>query len=134
MDHQAAPQFFLIFNHRFTAAQEATARDSLGVSRIVPLSADLQKLWSQIPPELDRLQAYLQPLQQWLAAQARPGDYALIQGDFGATFLMVRFALEQGLTPVYATTSRQVTEETHPDGTVTVTRNFRHQIFRRYGE
>jgi hypothetical protein len=128
------PTLFLIFNHRFTAAQEAAARDSLGVSRIALPPPDLQKLWSQVPPDIPALAAYLQPLQLWLAAQARPGDFVLIQGDFGATYLLVRAAFALGLIPVYATTRRQVAEDHLPDGTVKMTRYFQHQIFRRYSE
>jgi len=125
---------FLIFNHRFTAAQEIAARRQLGIERIVPLPSNLQKLWSQIPPDLPGLYPYLQPLQEWLAAQARPGDYVLIQGDFGASYLMVGFAFELQLIPVYATTSRQAVEELQPDGSVKMTHHFQHQMFRIYGE
>lgn len=124
---------FLIFNHRFTAAQETAAHTQLGVARIVPLPLELQALWGQIPPDLLEIRDYLKPLQDWLAAQARPGDYVLIQGDFGASYLMVRFAFEHHLIPVYATTRRQTVEEPQPDGSVKMTHHFQHQIFRQYG-
>ncbi|HAY20616.1 MAG TPA: hypothetical protein DCY27_00280, partial [Desulfobacterales bacterium] len=87
-----------------------------------------------IPPDLLELTGYLKPICSWLVGQATPGDYVLIQGDFGATYLMVRFALEHGLIPVYATTSRQALEEHLPDGTVKLLHYFQHQMFRRYGE
>lgn len=127
------PTLFLIFNHRFSIQQETAARKQLRIERIIPLRAALQKLWSQIPPDLLELRPYLLPLQDWLAAQARPGDYVLIQGDFGASYLMVDFAFAQRLIPVYATTCRQAVEEHQPDGTVKMTHHFQHQIFRKYG-
>lgn len=128
------PALFLLFNHRFTAAQKVAAREQLGVERISVLPAELQPIWGQIPPDLLELTGYLKPICSWLAGQATPGDYVLIQGDFGATYLMVRFALEHGLIPVYATTSRQALEEHLPDGTVKLLHYFQHQMFRRYGE
>jgi len=124
---------FLIFNHRITPDQEAGAREQLQVRRITLLPPELQELWSQVPADLPALAGYLQPIQAWLAQQAAPGDYVLIQGDFGATYLMVRFALTQQLIPVYATTSRQAREEHLPDGSVKMTHHFQHRMFRRYG-
>lgn len=76
---------------------------------------------------------YLAPVRDWLAQTAQPGDYVLIQGDFGATYLMVRYALENGLIPVYATTRREAHETLQPDGSVRLTHTFRLQQFRRYG-
>jgi hypothetical protein len=124
---------FLIFNHEITPTQEADARASIGVARIVPMPDHLQALWSNVPPDLREINEYLEPLRRWLESEARPGDYALIQGDFGACYLLVRYVLEQGLVPVYSTTERTATEETHPDGTVRLTHEFRHRIFRTYG-
>jgi hypothetical protein len=126
-------RLFLLFNHRFTQEQGAQAREQLGITDILPLPGELQRRWGQIPPELPGLQDYLAPLTDWLARQAQPGDYVLIQGDFGATYLMVRFALEYGLIPVYATTRREAHEMVQPDGSVRLTHTFRHQQFRRYG-
>lgn len=69
----------------------------------------------------------------WLAMTAHQGDYALVQGDFGATYLAVRFAFKQGLIPVYSTTQRQAEEEHLPDGSVRLVHRFEHCMFRRYG-
>ena len=57
----------------------------------------------------------------------------LIQGDFGACFLMVNFALEKGFVPVYSTTKREVAEQYPEDGSVKMTHRFEHRMFRRYG-
>ena len=127
------PTLFLLFNHQFTAEQEADARVSLGVERIVSLPPDLQELWSQIPADLPELWGYLEPLRAWLADQAEGGDFVLIQGDFGACRLMVDFSLAQGLIPVYSTTEREAVEEHQADGSVKLVHHFRHRIFRRYG-
>ena len=127
------PTLFLLFNHTFSPAQAQAAAAQLGVGEIVALPAALQALWSQVPADLPELRPYLQPLCQWLARRAQPGDFVLIQGDFGATYLMVTFALEHRLRPVYATTARQATEETLADGTVRMVHHFQHRILRSYG-
>jgi len=124
---------FLIFNHTFTDAQEADARRSLNVEEIVPLPQRLRDLWSSIPPDLGEIGHYLAPLREWLDGRARPGDYVLVQGDFGACYLMVEHVRKLGLAPVYSTTRREANEEAGPDGTVRLTHNFRHERFRRYG-
>ena len=81
---------------------------------------------------MPEIKDYLRPIEAWLSAKARAGDYALIQGDFGACYLMVNFALEHILVPVYSTTQREVLEEEQPNGAVKVIHHFQHEIFRRY--
>ncbi len=110
---------FLLFNHHFTPEQEADSTASLGVEGIVVLPAHLQEIWSSIPPDTGEIDPFLAPIKEWLKAEARPGDFVLVQGDFGATYLMVRFAFENGLIPVYSTSERRAVENHHPDGSVT---------------
>lgn len=126
------PSLFLLFNHRLTKVQADDARASLGVSRIVEPPEAIQSLWSQVPPDIDDLFPYLSPIFAWLEAQAGSGDYVLIQGEFGATYLAVGKASELGLVPVYSTTSRQAVEEHLPDGRVEISHVFSHVRYRRY--
>ncbi|QTA92048.1 CRISPR-associated protein Csx20 [Desulfonema magnum] len=125
---------FPVFNHQLTPEQESDARTSIGVGEIIALPPDLKELWGQIPPHLSELGDYLEPVKDWLASRAKAGDYVLIQGDFGACYIMVRFAFENRLIPVYATTKREAVEEHQEDGTVKMIHQFRHQIFRKYGK
>jgi hypothetical protein len=124
---------FLLFNHKFTPLQEREAAAVLGVTSVVTLPAGLQDLWSDIPPDLEKLSGYLEPVRQWLLSHASKDDFVLVQGDFGACYLMVSFAMERGLIPVYSTTQRKAVEECLPDGSVMLTHQFQHRIFRRYG-
>jgi hypothetical protein len=117
-----------------TRLQEEDACGSLRVERIVDLPEGLKALWNQVPPDLPGISEYLKPVRSWLAENARPGDYVLIQGDFGATYLMVEFAFEKGLVPIYSTSKREATEEHAEDGSVKLSHRFEHQRFRRYGE
>jgi hypothetical protein len=127
------PALFLLFNHTLTAAQEADARTSFGVDRVVPPPAEISRFWLEIPPDAEELTAHLAPVFSWLAASARPGDYVLIQGEFGATFLLVNEAFRLGLIPVYSTTRREAVEEHTPDGRVHLRHTFSHVRYRRYG-
>lgn len=126
-------KLFLLFNHSITPLQDADARKSLGVARILTPPEPLLKLWRRIPPDLPAIEGFLSPIKRWLSEHANPGDYILIQGDFGACFLMVRHAFEKGWVPVYSTTEREAVETHDVDGSVTLTHRFEHRIFRRYG-
>lgn len=128
-----SPSLFLIFNHEITPVQEMDARNSLSVRRIVDLPHDLKVLWRQIPPDLSETSSYLGPIKTWLAEQAAKSDYVLIQGDFGACYILVNFAFEKGFIPIYSTTRREAIEEYGSDGSVRLVHQFQHQIFRKYG-
>jgi len=125
---------FLIFNHQITTIQMQDAKDSLGIERIVEMPDALKELWRQIPSELPEISDYLMPLKEWLLSQAVKGDYVLIQGDFGACFIMVSAAIDMGLIPVYSTTKREAFEENGEDGAIRLVHQVKHQRFRKYGE
>jgi len=97
-----ARSLFLVFNHAFTAAQEQDARSSLRVSRVLEPPGHLQALWSDVPPDLQEIREYLEPVMEWLGTNAAPGDYVLVQGDFGACYLLVEFCMGRDLVPVYS--------------------------------
>ncbi|TVR01595.1 MAG: hypothetical protein EA399_01935 [Desulfovibrionales bacterium] len=128
------PNLFLLFNHALTPEQRADARASLEAGEVVEPPEALRGLWSNLPPESEGLFDFLAPIRQWLAGNARPGDFVLIQGDFGACWLMVRYARDNGLRPVYSTTRRQAEELHQPNGTVKLVHHFRHVRFREYGK
>lgn len=127
------PDFYLLFSHELTEAQKEEAYAKLNVRNIYYLPEDLKALWSQIPPELEKISAYIQPIKDWLEKQVKEGDYILIQGDFGATYEMIRWALAKKLKPLYATTKRVVVE-TREEGKVITHRLFEHVRFRFYQE
>ena len=128
----STPTLFLLFNHRLTAAQEADARLSLGVDRIVVPPPEISRIWVEIPPDADEITTHLAPVFSWLSDCARHNDYVLIQGEFGATFILVHEAIRLGLVPVYSTTRRQAVEQHLPDGKVEISHIFSHVRFRRY--
>ena len=124
-------QMFLLFSHKLTPTQEADAKATLGVDKFITLSDNLQKLWSNIPPQLEELEEYLKPLKEYLKTNANSGDYVLIQGDFGGCYNMVNFVKSIGLIPIHSTTTRDVVEKT-VNGKVEKFSRFEHVIFRKY--
>jgi hypothetical protein len=127
------PALFLLFNHTLTAGQAFDARVSLGIERLVLAPPDILAIWSSVPPEAAELAAHLRPVFAWLDEEVADGDCVLVQGDFGAVYLVVNFALARRCIPVYSTTEREAVEEHQPDGSVWLTHRFRHRRFRRYG-
>lgn len=123
---------FLVFNHSVTQAQIDDAVKSLSVDQVVEMPGHLKEIWGQIPPEQDSIGCNLEPIQKWIEESAEPSDYVLIQGDFGASWLMIHFAFRRNLIPVYSTSRREASETILPDGTVRVEHRFSHQRFRRY--
>lgn len=119
----------LLFSHTLNEEQIIDAKSKYGVGEFVYLPKNLQQLWSNFNPELEQLT--LDDFKSFLSQNANQGDVVLIQGDFGATFAMVNFALERGLVPVYATTQREVVEVVE-DGQMVKKSIFKHRRFRRY--
>jgi hypothetical protein len=125
------PKMFLLFSHKLTEEQIRDAKENLKVSGFIYLPENLQKLWSNIPPDIENIGSYLTPIKEFLKQHAKEGDFILIQGDFGATYIMVNWAFKNGLIPVYATTKR-VVREINDNGKIITVREFKHCRFRRY--
>lgn len=124
-------KLFLLFSHTLTSAQEADAKASFGIDEFVQLPSALQNIWSNIPSDLEEVSVYLEPLEQYIKEQFSKGDMVLVQGDFGATYYMVKLLKALGYMAVYATTSRNVVEKTVNDKVVK-TSVFEHIRFRVY--
>ena len=128
------PDFLVLFNHTLTDDQGLDARDLLGVDEFVFPPLSISALWHAIPPGINELHPVLTPVFRWLDDTGKAGDYLLVQGDFGATCMVVEYARGAGLVPVYAATERRACEQRREDGTVETVHEFRHVRFREYGK
>lgn len=124
---------FLLFSHRLNADQAADARQQWGVTDYRLPPKQVQDIWSQLPADVPEIRPYLAPAIAWLDRLAKTGDLALIQGDFGATYIMVDHAKSLGMVPVYATTERLAEEKSLPGGAVRQSHIFKFRRFRVYG-
>jgi hypothetical protein len=125
------PRMFLLFSHKLTEEQIKDAKESLKVNEFIYLPKELQELWSNIPPDIEDIGDYIKPIKDFLKKYAKPKDYVLIQGDFGATYKMVNFAIDNDLIPIYSTTKR-IAKDIYKDDKVKITRTFKHCRFRKY--
>lgn len=133
-DRNSKKSMHLLFSHQLTKDQQQSATVNYGVTCFNPAPEKIQTIWSQIPPDAERLDPVLLPVKTWLEQQAVKGDLVLIQGDFGATVLMVNYALSLGLVPVYATTQRQARDKILSDGRIETHHVFKFKRFRMYGQ
>lgn len=124
-------KMFLLFSHTLTSEQKEDAKGSLGVEEFVMLPSDLQELWSNVPATLDDLSDYLEPLKNYFQNNLQKHDVVLIQGDFGATYVMVNEVKSLGAKAVHATTKRNVLEKSI-ENKIVKTSVFEHVRFRSY--
>ena len=119
---------FILINHALTPEQEEDARKNLNIDKFVNI-ADAK--WNDIDPSEKSVIKVVETYKDKLRSQAKSGDVLLVQGDFGATYNMIRFAKNMGLIAVYATTKRIVSEQVE-NGKVVIKREFKHARFREY--
>ena len=125
-------RMFLLFSHTLTDEQEKDARAKLGVGEFVYMPDELGRKWKQVPPEGEFDQDLAGLFTGWLKENSSTGDYALVQGEFGLTFALVDFCLNNQIIPLYATTRRVFSQETDKDGNTVNRHVFKHIGFRRY--
>ena len=121
---------FALINHTLTREQEEGARKNLNIDKFINI---VDASWSDIDPSEKSVIKFVEAYKDKLRSQAKAGDVLLVQGDFGATYNMIRFAKNMGLIAVYATTNRIVSEQVE-NGKVVIKREFKHARFREYEE
>ncbi len=121
---------FMLMNHALTKEQEEDARKNLDVGKFVNIA---DATWSDIDPSEKSVINIVEVYKDRLRSQAKAGDVLLVQGDYGATYNMVRFTKNMDLLAVYATTNRIVSEHVE-NGKVVIKREFKHARFREYEE
>lgn len=115
-----------------TEDQITDAKNNLKVDEFIYLPSDLQMLWENIPSTNSSLFDFLAPFRKFIEENSKPNDYVLVQGDFGAVYLMVKFAFLMNLIPLYSTTERDYSEKKRRDNKVELKHVFKHEMFRKY--
>ena len=119
---------FMLISHALTPEQEEDAMKNLNIDKFINI---VDASWSDIDPSEKSIIKFVEAYKDKLRSQAKVGDILLVQGDFGATYNMIRFAKNMGLIAVYATTNRIVSEQVE-NGKVVIKREFKHARFREY--
>jgi len=125
-------KLLLLFSHELTDEQEVNAKETFGINNFIYMPDNIKKIWANIPPELENIRDYIQPVLDWVEETKADGDYILIHGDPGATFIAVNEAHRLGLIPIYATTKRVSIEEKDNDGNIRIMKIFKHVRYRKY--
>jgi len=121
-------KMFILISHNLTPEQEEDAKRNRQVDEFIYIK---NSIWQNIPPENEKISVLLDEIKKLILKDAKKGDLLLVQGDFGATYIMVNFAFQNGLVPIYATSKREVVE-IKKDENITTIRKFRHIRFREY--
>ena len=124
-------KMFLFFSHKLTNEQIKDAKKNLGIDEFIYLPDDLQKRFSNVPPEIDDIKEYSLDFMEFLDKNAKKNDFVLIQGDFGVVFWLVEYCRDNNLKAVYSTTKR-VVKENNIDGKIVKISEFQHIKFRFY--
>ena len=124
------PRLFNITNHAITDEQRADAVATLGIDEVIETPPDVAYRWSTVPPELDSVCDYVQPVIDWLASESLLyNDVVWVQGEWGAVFAIVQWCKENYIRCVYATTKRTA-EEVKTDKGIQIMHLFKHVRFR----
>jgi len=124
-------KMILLFSHTLTPEQKEDAEKTLKVDEFISLPDELQNLWSNVPPEIENLDNYLEPIFNYLRKNLKKGDFVLVQGDFGVTCKTAEFVKSLEAVAVYATTKREVIEKKENDKIVKIS-IFKHIRFRKF--
>lgn len=122
---------FILTNHNSSEDQIADLKNNWAVSDVVVLPANLKDLWGAIPPEIESVAEAVQPVIEWLSANCSRNDLVWVQGEWGATFEVLRWCSQNSVCAIYSTTKRVATEVKTDKGTV-MTHVFKHVRFRKF--
>ena len=121
---------FCLLNHSLTKKQIEELRNRFCANEIIYPSENLSARWSQIPTSEELDISTVKNVIEWLTI-AEEGDFFIVQGEYGLTFILVDYALQHKLIPLYAVTKRMASERVEGEK---VSRQyvFEHVCFRKY--
>lgn len=125
-------KMFLLFSHTLTEAQKEEASVRFNIDEFIKLPDKLQNIWSHVPSEGDIPEEYLNEIVKFVSDNKAEKNYALIEGEYGLVYIMVRWCMKNNIVPIYATTKRIYKSSDNEDGSITGTHIFRHVAFRLY--
>lgn len=119
---------YWLMNHECSDEQRKELHERFGVSKIIYPDDSIREFWHSIPCD-DFIHSRI--LDQWMDC-IHSDDIAVVQGDSTYTFYVVDALLRRGVTVLASATKRMILHEAEDADGSTITRLFRHEIFRRY--
>ena len=120
----------LVFSHQLTENQEKELIEKYEVKKIESLPNELQNMWSNVLIKKD-YKENLEKIKEFVKENFSKGDIILIQGNWGYTYNLVKWSIENELIPVYSYTERNV-DEIKDGEPVNKLSSFKHVNFIRY--
>lgn len=120
----------LVFSHELTENQEKELNEVFEVKEIVSLPDELQKMWSNVSIK-ENYEENLEKIKDYISENFNENDIILIQGNWGYTYSLVKWSIENRLIPVYSYTERNV-EEIKDGENVKKISYFKHVKFLKY--
>lgn len=125
-------KMFLLFSHKLLESQKKEAMLRFNVDEFIKLPDRLQNSWSDVPPQGDILKGYLDEIINFINLNKSERNYALVEGEYGVTYAMVRWCIKNGIIPIYAAAKRVYKSVCNNDGSIREMHIFRHVAFRLY--
>ena len=101
---------FLLFSHQLTDNQAKELMEDFGVKKIVSLTSELQEMWSNVSIKENNYMENLEKIKKYIENNFNKDDVMLIQGNWGYTYNLVKWSIDNDLLPVYSYTERNVEE------------------------
>ena len=125
-------KLILLFSHNLTTDQITEINNKLNIEEFISLPDNLQKLWSNFPPEGEFPCEIADKFIYFLEKYSDKKDYILIQGEFGLVYYIVNWCFDNERIPIYATSKRVFFEEKYSNGEIKNIHIFKHINFRKY--
>lgn len=120
----------LVFSHQLTENQKKELTEEYSVKKIEKLPDNLQNTWSNVTIG-ESYKENLEKIKEYISKNFHIGDILVIQGNWGYTYNLVKWAIENEYLPVYSYTERNV-EEIKDGEDVKKISYFRHVKFLKY--
>ena len=120
----------LLFSHQLTDNQAKELMEDFGVKKIVSLTSELQEMWSNVSIKGNYMEN-LEKIKKYIENNFNKDDVMLIQGNWGYTYNLVKWSIDNELIPVYSYTERNV-EEIKDEENVKKISYFKHIKFIEY--
>ena len=120
----------LLFSHQLTDNEEKELIKDFEVKKIVSLTSELQEMWSNVSIKKNYMEN-LKKIKEYIKNNFNKNDVMLIQGNWGYTYNLVKWSIDNELIPVYSYTERNV-EEIKDEENVKKISYFKHIKFIEY--
>ena len=121
---------FWLLNHQILDVQKEDLEKNYDVEEFVIPTSSVSALWGCVPTTEIIPDSYFEEIEAWFD-DVSADDVAVVQGEPTASFRIVSYLLNKGVTVLAGITERKSVDR-EVDGKVIKTSVFEHVCFRRY--